>query len=169
MSVCISFSPSGLFRWARCLSLDVYTSLRIPCLISALSFKERGSRRSEVEEEERQTLVKHERKEGRRRCCYGHSRILQTVRKHFSSCEEELPVCCGKVFSDKLQSKTKKKIAKTFLAASVFHFPLYQLLITSFGAFSNVHIRETMVMNKSRALTDCLNAHIINRASKGTL
>lgn len=34
--------PWGCFRWAPCLSLDVYTSLEFPCLITTLAFKERG-------------------------------------------------------------------------------------------------------------------------------
>lgn len=50
LSVCLSFSPSGLFRRTLCLSLDVYTSLRFPCLISAVSFKEQGFSRTEVDE-----------------------------------------------------------------------------------------------------------------------
>lgn len=36
-------SPRGFFRQALWLSLDVYTSLMLPCLISALSFKEQSS------------------------------------------------------------------------------------------------------------------------------
>lgn len=40
---CLFVPLWGFFRWAPCLSLDVYTSLRFHCLISILAFKELDS------------------------------------------------------------------------------------------------------------------------------
>ncbi|TNN88892.1 hypothetical protein EYF80_000770 [Liparis tanakae] len=60
MSARLSSLPSGLFRQALCLSLDVYTSLRFPCLISALSFREEGC--IGLRWKKRQCLFKRERK-----------------------------------------------------------------------------------------------------------
>lgn len=60
MSGRLSSLPSGLFRQALCLSLDVYTSLRFPCLISALSFREEGC--IGLRWKKRQCLFKRERK-----------------------------------------------------------------------------------------------------------
>lgn len=81
-AACLSASllpPRGFLGQALCLSLDVYTSLRFPCLISALSFKEQaciGVRWKQIvsgqawEEES--------------------SAAEEAVSKHFSSCQEEL-------------------------------------------------------------------------------
>lgn len=83
LNVCLplSFPPRGFFIRVLCLSLDVYTSLRFPCLISALSFKEHG--RVGLRWKKRQFLVKRMRE--RKQRCKGSSRILQTMRKHFMS------------------------------------------------------------------------------------
>lgn len=62
-ATCLSaspFPPRGFFRQALCLSLDVYTSLMFPCLISALSFKEQSC--IGLRWKKRQFLVKRERK-----------------------------------------------------------------------------------------------------------
>lgn len=81
-AACLSASllpPRGFLGQALCLSLDVYTSLRFPCLISALSFKEQaciGVRWKQIVSG--QAWEKES------------SAAEEAVRKHFSSCQEEL-------------------------------------------------------------------------------
>lgn len=146
MSVCLSFPPSGLFRRALCLSLDVYTSLRFPCLISALSFKEQGC--IGLRWKKRQFLVKREREKA----------VLQRRQPNPTDSEKTLQfmsggAVCGVFEKNLLPRLSNKSLFEKYCCAIVLynwnfylhHIYLWNIqLITFLAVLSNVHIKQNL-------------------------
>ncbi len=170
MSVCLSSPPLGLFRRALCLSLDVYTSLRFPCLISALSFKDQGC--TGLRWKKRQFLVKRERKKA----------VLQRRQQNPTDSEKTLQfmsrgaVCGVFCFKNLLPRLSNKPPFEKYCCAIVLYnwnFCLHHVyfwniqLITFCAVLSNVHIKQNLQL-LSKAISDCLPEHTISRALKRT-